>query len=102
MERRRVVAAWSSSALIGIRQTGGGFMKTLTLTLAAAALALGAMALSANAQAARRRPRPAPERHADREAGGMSRFRPALRSGLRLDVRPIRPLLVPALLNGFR
>jgi uncharacterized lipoprotein len=48
---RRVIAASSSSALIGIRQTGGGgFMKTLTLTLAAAALALGATALSANAQ----------------------------------------------------
>jgi hypothetical protein len=47
---RRVIAASSSSALIGIRQTGGGFMKALTLTLAAAALALGATALSANAQ----------------------------------------------------
>jgi hypothetical protein len=47
---RRIVAASSSSALVGIRQTGGGFMKTLTLTLAAAALVLGATALSANAQ----------------------------------------------------
>jgi hypothetical protein len=48
--QRRLVAASSSSARIGIRQSGGGFMKTLTLTLAATALALGAMALSANAQ----------------------------------------------------
>jgi hypothetical protein len=45
---RRVIAASSSFAFIGIRQTGGGFMQTLTLTLAAAAL--GATALSANAQ----------------------------------------------------
>jgi hypothetical protein len=47
---RRIVAASSSSALVGIRQTGGGFMKTLTLTLAAATLVLGATALSVNAQ----------------------------------------------------
>src|ERR1700675_411103 len=47
--------------------------------------------------AARRRPRPAPERHADREAGGLSRIRCALRAGIHLGLRPLRPLLLPPL-----
>src|SRR5580700_6657517 len=47
--------------------------------------------------AARRRPHAAPERHADRQAGGVSRLWRALRAGLRLDLRPLRPLLVPRL-----
>jgi hypothetical protein len=33
----------------------------------------------------------------------VPRFRPPLRAGIRLDVRPLRPLLVPPLrLNGHR
>jgi hypothetical protein len=49
--RRRVVIICSRRhSVLGIRQTGGGFMKKLTLTLAATVLALGSMALSANAQ----------------------------------------------------
>ena len=48
----------------------------------------------------RRRTRAAAERHADREAGGVSRLRRALRAGIRLDLRPVWPLLVPPLLSG--
>lgn len=47
-----------------------------------------------------RRPCPAPERHADRETGGVSRIRAPLRAGIRLDMRPLWPLLVPALRLG--
>jgi hypothetical protein len=48
--RRVVIVRAHRHSVLGIRQTGGGFMKKVTLTLAAAALALGSMALSANAQ----------------------------------------------------
>jgi hypothetical protein len=51
--------------------------------------------------AVRRWPRAAPKRHADREAGGVSRLWRALRPGFRVDVRPLRPLLVSALLRAF-
>ena len=77
-------------------------MKTLTLTLAAAALALGATALSANAQqlgaghAQLQNATPIVKQAACRG------FRCALRPGIRLDLRPLRPLLVPALrLSGL-
>jgi len=72
-------------------------MKTLTLTLVTAALGARRDGAVGERPAARRRPRPAPERHTDREAGRVSRVRCALRPGIRLDVRPLRPLLVPAL-----
>ena len=74
-------------------------MKKLALTLAAAALVLGSMALSANAQGAGAASMHAlsPERDPDRQARGLSRFRPLLRAGNDPGVRPV-PLLVPALL----
>jgi hypothetical protein len=40
---------------------------------------------------------PGPERDANRYAGGVPRFWAALRAGIHLDLRPLRPLLVPSL-----